>query len=168
MPDSGSDHSSPNNSASKSVVELLAIGELAARTGVANSALRYYEELGLLTPTARVGGQRHYDAASVQLVGVILLLRDLGFTLKEIAQLLAGRAESLTAWRALAERKITELDHQIADADVARTAIEHSLQCPRDDILDCPNFWQVVGGRLAGRDLAAAHTGGMPESRSAG
>ena len=49
-----------------------AIGELADRTGVAPSALRYYEELGLLPPAPRVSGQRRYGPAAVEAVGMIL------------------------------------------------------------------------------------------------
>jgi MerR-like DNA binding protein len=54
---------------------LLTIGELARRAGVATSALRYYEELGLLPTAARISGQRRYPESAVGLVGIILLLR---------------------------------------------------------------------------------------------
>ena len=57
---------------------LLTIGELARRAGVATSALRYWEELGLLPAPARISGQRRYPESAVALVGVILLLRDVG------------------------------------------------------------------------------------------
>lgn len=134
-------------------VEVLTIGQLAEATGVATSALRYYEELGLLHPTTRESGQRRYEPIAVGVVGVIVLLRDLGFTLAEIEQFIAGRAESPTAWRTLAEAKLDELDRRIADAQAARVAIEHSLHCPKDDLLTCPNFWTTVADRLAGRPL---------------
>jgi MerR family redox-sensitive transcriptional activator SoxR len=133
--------------------DVLTIGQLADATGVASSALRYYEELGLLHPIARESGQRRYDTIAVGIVGVIILLRDLGFTLAEIEQLFAGRGESPTAWRKLATAKLEELDRRIADAQAARVAIEHSLHCPKDDLLECPNFWKVVSDRLAGQPL---------------
>jgi MerR family redox-sensitive transcriptional activator SoxR len=139
-----------------SETELLAIGEVAERTGVATSALRYYEELGLLEPRARVGGRRRYGPEAVAVVGVILFLRDVGFTLAEVAQLMESRAVSPAAWRDLAQRKLDELDRQLADAEVARTAIDHALHCPRDDLLECPNFWSVVGHRLSGGAIADA------------
>src|SRR5262249_58158229 len=60
---------------------LLTIGELARRTGVTASALRYYEALGLLPPPARISGQRRYPASAARVVGTILLYRDAGFTL---------------------------------------------------------------------------------------
>jgi DNA-binding transcriptional MerR regulator len=60
---------------------LLTIGELARRTGVARSALRYYEEVGLLPTPERISGQRRYPASTVGFVGIILLLRDARFSL---------------------------------------------------------------------------------------
>src|SRR5262245_19412752 len=109
----------------------LTIGQLADATGVATSALRYYEELGLLHPAARESGRRRYDGIAVGVVGVIVLLRDLGFTLAEIERLFAERRESPRAWRELAEAKLVELDARIADAQTAKVAIEHSLHCPK-------------------------------------
>jgi MerR family copper efflux transcriptional regulator len=136
---------------------LLTIGELAGRTGVATSALRYYDERGLLRPARRVSGRRRYSEAAVATVGAILLLREAGFTLDETRRLIASRGRSPTAWQRLARSKVRELEEQITAAEVARTAIEHALACPRDDIVDCPNFWAIVGGRLAGRPLAEVH-----------
>jgi DNA-binding transcriptional MerR regulator len=132
---------------------LLTIGELATHTGVATSALRYYEELDLLQPASRVSGQRRYGEAAVGVVGAILFLRDIGFTLAEISQLIESRSVSPDAWRDLARRKLDELDRQILDAQAARIAIDHALLCPKDDLLECPNFWAVVGQRLEGRSL---------------
>jgi DNA-binding transcriptional MerR regulator len=137
--------------------QLLTIGEVAERTGVATSALRYYDERGLLRPAARVSGRRRYSESAVVAVGVILLLQEAGFTLDETKRLISSRGRSPTAWQRLARAKVRELEEQIIAAKVARTAIEHALACPRDDIVDCPNFWAIVGGRLAGRPLAEAH-----------
>jgi DNA-binding transcriptional MerR regulator len=134
-------------------VELLTIGQLASATGVAPSALRYYEELELLLPATRESGQRRYAPMAIGVVGAIVLLRDLGFTLAEIQRYIAGRSRAPDAWRTLAEAKLAELDRRIADAQAARVAIEHSLDCPQDDLLACPNFWAAVGDRLAGRPL---------------
>jgi MerR family redox-sensitive transcriptional activator SoxR len=59
---------------------LLAIGELARRAGVSASAVRYYEELGLLPEPARISGQRRYPESAARLVAAILLYSDAGFT----------------------------------------------------------------------------------------
>ncbi|MET0883375.1 MAG: MerR family transcriptional regulator, partial [Acidimicrobiales bacterium] len=103
------------------MTELLTIGEVAEQAGVATSALRYYDELGLLPPASRVSGQRRYRPEAVARVGVILLLTDVGFTLAEVGMLLASRAESPQAWHALAEAKVDELRRAEASAQLART-----------------------------------------------
>lgn len=138
--------------------DLLTIGDLALRTGVATSALRYYDELGLLRPATRVSGRRRYPPESVGVVGAILFLRDVGFTLDEIGRLMAARSKSPGAWRELAGRKLAELDERIVEARAARVAVEHALACPHDDIVACPNFQAVVRRRLEGKPLREAHT----------
>src|SRR5262245_63306713 len=136
---------------------LLTIGELARRAGVASSAVRYYEDLGLLPTPARIAGQRRYPESATGLVGVILLLRDVGFTLAEQKAFMASRAAAPGDWRRLARRKLAELDDQIAKAQTAREAIEHALRCPYDDIRQCPTFAAVTAARLAGQPLHQIH-----------
>jgi MerR family redox-sensitive transcriptional activator SoxR len=135
----------------------LTIGELARTTGIATSTLRYWEELGLLPTPARVSGQRRYPPSVVGLVGLILSLRDVGFTLRELQVLIASRSDGLDAWRELAQRKLAQLDERIAQTQAARTAIAHGLACQHQDILNCPNFVSVIAARLAGAPLQEAH-----------
>ena len=130
----------------------LSIGQLAERTGVPVSTLRYYDELGLVRPVAREAGRRRYDAAAVAQVGVILVLRDVGFTLAEIAEL--GDSDR---WQDLAASKLEQLAALAARLQEARTALEHALACPHGDPRNCPNFWSHVDARLQGRRLADAH-----------
>ena len=137
--------------------ELLTIGEVATRTGVATSALRYYDQFGLVRPRQRTAGQRRYGPEAVAAVAVVLLLREAGFPLAEIKRLLAPRARSPQAWKEHARRKLGQLDTQIAKAEAARHAIEHSLHCPQDDILACPMFWNTVNGVADGQTLTQAH-----------
>ena len=138
--------------------ECLTIGELARRTGVTTSALRYYDDLGLVRPTRRVSGHRRYAADAVAAVGVVKCLQEAGFTLAETKRFVASRKRSPVAWRALAVRKSEELQQRIRRDEAARQAIEHSLVCPKDDVLDCPNFWATVKGVLSGVVLAEAHS----------
>ncbi|OLF18092.1 MerR family transcriptional regulator [Actinophytocola xanthii] len=137
--------------------ELLTIGELARRCGVATSALRYWEELGLLPPPDRVSGQRRYPPSAVRLVGEILVLRDVGFTLRELKVLVTARTSAADGWRELHRRKLAELDQRIARAQAARTAIAHGLACPHEDVHDCPTFEAGIAARLAGASLEEAH-----------
>jgi DNA-binding transcriptional MerR regulator len=138
--------------------ELMTIGELANRTGVAASALRYWEDLGLLPPPERVSGQRRYPRSAVARVGLVVLLRDVGFTLVEAKAMIAARSLPGDDWRVLAERKITELDRRIAHAEAAREAIAHAICCPCEDILECPTFTGVVAARLSGTPFDQAHS----------
>jgi len=129
----------------------LTIGELAGCTGVAPSALRYYEEIGLLAPVARVSGQRRYVPEAESVVGTILFFADVGFTLAEIKQLMEARSVTPQSWRELARRKLAELDERIAEARAARVAVEHAVACPHDDIVTCPKFQAAVRRRLDGQ-----------------
>ena len=135
---------------------LLTIGELAGRTGVTTSALRYYEELGLIPAPARISGQRRYPESAARLVGAILLYADAGFTLAEQKALLA-RASTPGDRTQLMQRKLEELDEQIARAQAAREAISHGLRCPHEDITQCPNFNAAVTARLGGQPLSRSH-----------
>src|ERR687898_295360 len=129
---------------------LVPIGELARRSGAATSTLRYYERIGLLSPAERAGGRRHYTPSSAERVALIRLYQDAGFTLAEIGRMLAARSQGRRGWGDLAERKVAELDARIADAQQARTLIEHALECPHDDLLACPNFRSALEAHLEG------------------
>jgi DNA-binding transcriptional MerR regulator len=134
---------------------LLSIGELARRAGVTTSAVRYYEEVGLLPPPTRVSGQRRYPESAARLVAAILLYSDAGFTLAEQKALMATGAP--VDRRQLMQRKLAELDEQIAVAQAARDAISHGLRCPHEDITQCPNFNAGITARLAGQPLSRSH-----------
>src|SRR6266542_2390366 len=98
--------------------DLLSIGEVAARTGTAASALRSYEQLGLVRPLRRDSGKRRYAprrSSSLEL----WLAAGVGFTLREIGRLLDSPS-SAPVWRELAKRKLGDLDRQIAKAQAAR------------------------------------------------
>ena len=126
---------------------LVPIGELARRTGVASSALRYYERLGLLSPAGRAGQRRHYQESSAERVALIRLYQDAGFTLAEIGRLLAAGSRD-GGWTQLAELKIAELDTRIADAQRARKLVKHALDCPHRDLFTCPRFRSALEAHL--------------------
>src|SRR5882757_6167825 len=90
-------------------------------------------------PVARASGRRRYAASAIAEVGFILVLREAGFSLAEIASLAArGRRQSR---QQLIDRKLAELAVQQHRLDVARAALEHALQCPAGDPMQCPRFW---------------------------
>jgi MerR family redox-sensitive transcriptional activator SoxR len=134
--------------------DLVPIGELARRTGVATSALRYYERIGLLSPAERAGQRRHYPPSSAERVALIRLCQDAGFTLAEIGRLLAAWSRGRRVWGRLAERKIAELDARIADAQRAKKLIKHALECPNRDLFECPHFRSALEAHLERPDSA--------------
>jgi DNA-binding transcriptional MerR regulator len=124
------------------------IGELARCTGVATSALRYYERIGLLSPAARTGQRRYYDQSSAERVALIRLCQDAGFTLAEVGRLLAANDAGRRGWTQLATRKAAELDERITAAQQARTLIDHALNCPHPDLFACPRFRSALEAHL--------------------
>jgi DNA-binding transcriptional MerR regulator len=133
---------------------LLSIGELSERTGVPASALRYYDELGLVRPAARAAGRRRYAASAVRDVGLILFMREIGFSLAEIGRLIAGERQTR---RDMIEQKLAELTEQQHRIEVARAALEHGRQCPASDPMKCSRFWSIIEDRLRGLSLEESH-----------
>src|SRR6478735_9399062 len=98
-------------------MEELPIGEVARQAGIRPSALRYYESIGLMPAPKRVNGQRRYDESTVQMLKVVQLAQQAGFTVAEIQTLLHGFAPDTppaARWQPLARSKIRELDALIA------------------------------------------------------
>lgn len=127
----------------------LGIGELGRRTGLATSALRYYERFGLLAPYGRVNGRRHYSSGSVERIGLIRLCQDAGFTLAEACAFLAAGSRRNRSWRRLMEGKLLELKVSIDRAKRAKALIEHGLACRHRELSMCPNFRAALEARLS-------------------
>lgn len=111
----------------------MTIGEVAARVGLATSAIRYYEKAGLLKPATRVNGRRVYSSDVLHQLVVIRFAKDNAFTLPEIKRLLRGFPESTAAstrWKKLAGNKIQELEVTIARAQAMKSMLEElSSRC---------------------------------------
>src|SRR3954470_9928660 len=99
-------------------VELLAIGEVSTRSGMAPSALRYYEELGLIASSRTAGGARRYPRSVLRRLAVIRAARNIGLSLPEIRAALdtlpAGRPPTARDWARLSQGWRDRLDEQIA------------------------------------------------------
>ncbi len=127
---------------------LIVIGELSHRTGLATSALRYYERVGLLSPAGRLGGRRYYGASCAERVALIQLCQDAGFTLREIRALVAAGSRRGRQWTRLVEGKLRELETRIAKAEHARALVQHALACPHRNLLTCANFRAALQAHL--------------------
>jgi MerR family redox-sensitive transcriptional activator SoxR len=121
-------------------MDVFSIGEVARRTGVRTSAVRFYEDAGILPAPVRVSGQRRYDLGAVRRIEVLRFAQQSGFTLDEIKTLFHGFASDtpLSArWQALARAKLRELDELARRIKRMRRALELGLQCGCLRIEDC-------------------------------
>jgi len=119
---------------------VLTIGEVAGRAGVRASAIRYYEEAGLLEEPERVGGKRRYDEEVLRRLALIGSAKRAGFTLGEIRTLLRGFPAGTGAaqrWQALASEKLVEVDDAIAQLRVTRELLEEALRCECASLDEC-------------------------------
>jgi MerR family transcriptional regulator, redox-sensitive transcriptional activator SoxR len=115
------------------IVELLTIGELSARSGVATSALRYYEKLGLIHSTRTGGNQRRYERAELRRVAFIRVSAQVGVPLDEIAEALHSLPDSRTPtradWAKLSARWRARLDEQIGVLERLRDRLTSCIGC---------------------------------------
>jgi MerR family redox-sensitive transcriptional activator SoxR len=121
-------------------VETIAIGEVARRTGLAQSAIRYYETEGLLPSPGRRGGKRAYAPAVVDQLTVIRMARELGFSLDDIRTLLRGFSPETPPperWHALARVKLPEVEATIQRAQAMKRLLEKGLRCDCVSVADC-------------------------------
>jgi MerR family redox-sensitive transcriptional activator SoxR len=110
----------------------LTIGQIARQVHVASSAIRYYEEIGLLPRAVRVNGRRRYDPSTVQRLCIIERAQQAGFTLGEIRELFFGfmvGTHPNERWEALAQRKLVELDEQLSRIQTMQGLLREGLRC---------------------------------------
>ncbi len=135
------------------------IGEVARVAGLRDSALRYYERIGLLPPAQRRGGKRWYDEAVLDRLAVIRFARASDFSLREIRALFSGRRYS-AGMRRLAAAKVVELDARIAEARAMQRLLAEALRCDCLDVGECGRRIRagrgINGSRTAAPDRATA------------
>lgn len=107
-------------------VELIAIGEASARLGLTASALRYYDERGLVRPSARPGGHRMYGPEQLRRLAFIKIAHRLGLPPETAAAVFDAQ------WREIVSQQIAELDEVITQARGAQEFLTHALHCPTD------------------------------------
>ncbi|MDE1935976.1 Cu(I)-responsive transcriptional regulator [Bradyrhizobium sp.] len=122
---------------------VISIGEAASRSGVPPKTIRYYEEIGLIAPAERLENRyRAYDEKDVQTLRFIQRARRLGFSLKEVAALLAlyrDRRRASRDVKRLALARVAELDRKIAEMKAIRNTIADLAEhCRGDQRPECP------------------------------
>ncbi|MBL9069317.1 MAG: redox-sensitive transcriptional activator SoxR [Sphingopyxis sp.] len=113
--------------------DLIAIGELAARTGVAVSAIRFYEAKGLLAALRTGGGQRRFLRADIRRVSFILIAQQMGLSLDdiaaELARLPAGRNPNAADWARISTALRARIDTRIAALERTRDLLDGCIGC---------------------------------------
>jgi MerR family redox-sensitive transcriptional activator SoxR len=116
------------------------IGQLAGRTGVSASAIRYYEKLSLIPAPYRASGQRRYTDEAIYRVLLIRFARDMHFSLDEIKIFLSGlndKAPVGKRWKSLAHSKIKQVDETMVRAQRLKSLLEHLMQCRCGSLRQC-------------------------------
>jgi DNA-binding transcriptional MerR regulator len=122
----------------------LDINEVAKRSGVPASALRFYEEKGLLTSVGRRGLRRLFDPDVLERLALISLGRSAGFSLDEIAVMFAPGGRPRIDRKMLAD-KAQQLDATIRKLSAMRDGLRHAAACPAPSHMECPKFRRLLG-----------------------
>ena len=127
----------------------LDIAEVARHSGLPASALRFYEEKGLIAAIGRRGLRRLFDPSVLERLRLIALGRAAGFSLAEIARMFAPDGRVRIDRRKLVA-KAAELEKTIRDLTALADGLRHAAQCPAKDHLECPSFRRLVRAAGAG------------------
>ncbi|MEA2539688.1 MAG: hypothetical protein QOH35_1054 [Acidobacteriaceae bacterium] len=121
------------------------------QVGLRTSAIRYYEQIGLIVPPERVSGQRRYDASVFYRLSIVQRAQQSGFTLEEIQQLFSGFVEGTPAperWKELSTRKLAELAEKMSEIQFMQGLLREMLdKCHCDTLETCGKgiFHQISG-----------------------
>ena len=116
----------------------MTIGHVAKESGFAASAIRYYEQAGVLPRAIRIGGRRQYDPSILERLAVLERTKACGFSLAETRQLLYGFREGAPPserWQTLAKRKIGELDDLALKIAATKELLQRPCACK--DLAEC-------------------------------
>lgn len=121
------------------MTDTVSIGELSARSGVAVSAIRYYERIGLLSPAGRVSGRRRYTTDALTSLSLIRLGQAAGFTLAELRALRMsdGGGPGDPQWATLLGRKLTANAAVLKRLQRAQRLLRAALACGCPDLTTC-------------------------------
>jgi MerR family redox-sensitive transcriptional activator SoxR len=121
-------------------MENWAIGNVAERSGVPASTIRYYEQIELLPQAKRVNGRRRYDDSILQRLGTIRLAQQAGFTIAEIQALLhhfPANTPPSERWQQMAAQKLEELEERLKTIHAMKRILKHTLDCQCETLQEC-------------------------------
>ena len=122
----------------------LDIAEVAERTGVPASALRYYEEQGLIESVGRRGLRRIFEQSVLERLALIGAGRAAGFSLREIGQMFGTGSGRPAIDRQMLAAKADELEVTIRKLTAMRDGLRHAAACPAPSHMECPKFRGIV------------------------
>ncbi|MGE3888004.1 MAG: helix-turn-helix domain-containing protein [Vicinamibacterales bacterium] len=125
------------------------IAEVARRSGVPASTLRFYEEKGLIASVGRRGLRRLFSPDVLERLALVALGRAAGFSLDEIARVFAPGGRPRIDRRMLAARA-DELDRTIRGLVAMRDGLRHAARCPAPSHMECPTFRRLLRAAAAG------------------
>ena len=125
------------------------IAEVAQRSGVPASTLRFYEEKGLIASSGRRGLRRVFQPGVLERLALISLGAAAGFSLDEIARMFAPDGRPRID-RAVLAAKAHELDGTIRKLSAMRDGLRHAAVCPARSHLECPTFRRLLGVAASG------------------
>lgn len=131
-------------------MKALDITEVARRSGVPASTLRFYEEKGLIASIGRRGLRRLFDARVVERLALLALGRASGFSLDEMAHLFSGNGRPRIDRRVLAA-KADELDRTINELTAMRDGLRHAVACRAPSHMECPTFQRMLKAAASGK-----------------
>ncbi|ORM53669.1 MerR family transcriptional regulator [Pantoea sp. AV62] len=143
------------------MIKELDIADVADRSGLAPSALRFYEKKGLIKSIGRKGLRRQYCASVLEKLALITLGRSAGFTLDEIASLFDAQGK-LSLDRLLLIAKADEIDNTIRQLKKVRDGLRHVAHCPASDHLLCPEFQKIVRRMQSRSDRTTGYHSNSP------
>jgi len=148
--------------------DLLTIGDLARRTGLSVSAIRFYESKGLIEPMRSGGNQRKFFRSDIRRVSFILIAQKIGLTISEIGTELSrlphGRTPTQRDWRRISRQLKARLDTQITQLQQTRQNLDSCIGCGCLSLKTCALY--NPGDKAAERGAGPRYTMGDRASQN--
>ncbi|CUH53547.1 helix-turn-helix domain-containing protein [Shimia marina] len=134
--------------------KILDIAEVAEKTGLPPSTLRYYEKRGLIRPAGKNGLRRQYDPEVLERLAFITMAQNAQFSLKDVSSMMPT-VKSIALDRAAFSAKARHVDQQIAELQALSKVLHHIAHCPHDDHFECPKFRKLLDNTRRGTGAKA-------------
>lgn len=130
-------------------MKFLDIGEVALQSGMKPSALRYYEEAGLIASVSRHGLRRQFPPEVLLQLKLIAMAKSAGFSLQEIARMFSKNGMPDLP-RPILHQKANAIDEHIRELATLRDTLRHIADCPAPSHLECPTFRRLMDQAVVG------------------